>query len=91
MVYKKEQQNTLEFNTLSERVIKKVKCRKEKQSITYKCKNLGTKFQKRLTLKFSEKSLLLTACIMKVSSLHINVYKSRVPASYILRGFSTIL
>ena len=37
----------------SSSVIIKFKCPKQKQSIMYKCKNLGTKFQKVTNLKFS--------------------------------------
>ena len=37
----------------SDRVIVKFKCRKQKQSLIYKCKNLGTKSQELTNLKFS--------------------------------------
>ena len=36
----------------SDRVIVKFKCRKQKQSLIYKCKNLGTKSQELTNLKF---------------------------------------
>ena len=39
----------------SDRVIVKFKCCKKKQSLIYKCKNLGTKSQERNNLKFSER------------------------------------
>ena len=37
----------------SDQVIIKFKCRKQKQSVMYKCKNLGTKSQELSNLKFS--------------------------------------
>ena len=37
----------------SNRVIVKFKCRKQKNSVTYKCKNLGNKSQELCNLKFS--------------------------------------
>ena len=39
----------------SDRVIIKFKCRKQKQSVMYKRKNLGTKSQELSNLKFSER------------------------------------
>ena len=39
----------------SDRVIVKFKCRKQKQSLIYKCKNLGTKSQELTNLKFSRR------------------------------------
>ena len=39
----------------SDRVIVKFKCRKQKQSLIYKSKNIGTKSQELTNLKFSER------------------------------------
>ena len=69
----------------SDRVIVKFKCWKQKQSLMYKRKNLGTKFH------FWEDFLLTRVCPMKTSSLLINVDNARVPERYILSDSLTML
>ena len=75
----------------SDRVIIKRKCRKQKQSVMYKRKSLGTKSQELSNLKFSERLFVSEICLLKISSLDINVDKLRLPGRYILLGFSTML
>ena len=65
----------------SKRVIVKFKCGKQKQSLMYKRKDLGTKSQELTNLKF----------LGRLGSLLINVDSSRVPERYNLPGSSTML
>ena len=69
----------------SDRLIVKFKCSKQKQSLMYKNKNLGTKFH------FWEDFLLTRVCPMKTSSLLIIAGNSRVPGRYTLSDSSTML
>ena len=78
----------------SDRVIAKFKCRKQKQSLIYKRKNLGTKSQELTNLKYSGRHYVSENMSYENQQL---VYKcrvcqrSRVPERYILPGSSTML
>ena len=62
-----------------DRAIIEFKCHKQKQSIIYKHKNLGTKSQELSNLKFLERLFVSESMSLENhSSLHINVNNSRV-------------
>ena len=63
-----------------DRVIVKFKCCSQKESIMYKCKNLGNKSQE-----------LVRVCLIKTNSLHTNADNLKVPGRFTLPGSLTML
>ena len=74
----------------SDRVIVKFKCCKQKNSIMYKCKNLGNKSQELSNLKLSGDFLLFRVCLMKTNNSHKNVDNLKVPGRFTLPGSLTL-
>ena len=75
----------------TDRVIVKFKCCKQKQSLIYKHKNLGTKSKELTNLKFSGRHFVSKSMSSENSNLLINVDSSRLPGRCILPGSATML
>ena len=74
----------------SDREIVKFKCRKRKNSVMCKRKNLGNKSQEFSNLKFSGRLLLVRICLMKTTSLRTNSNNSKVLGRFNLPGSLTM-
>ena len=75
----------------TDRVIVKFKCRKQKNSVMYKRKNLGNKSQELSNLKFSGRLLLVRVFFMKINSSSTNADNSKLPGRFTLNGSLTML
>ena len=75
----------------SDRVIVKLKCRKQKKSLIYKRKNLGIKSLELTNLKFSGRLFVSESMSHENQQLAYECRQLKVPERYILPGSSTML